>query len=972
METAQQATSGIQRLIDKYDELAKMGKVKNYNEAQTRNEFIEPLFELLGWDMRNFHNFNEVTTEEKVSKGRVDLAFRTHGIPVMFLEAKALRENLDEWKWAEQAINYAWNKGVTWAVLTDFEGIKVFNAEIPPTSLYNNLFFELKYHEYVSDIERLWLLSKESFLEKRLDAAAEKWGKKQRRTNVSDKLFADLLKWRQELGHSFEEHNEGLSQATVDEGVQRLLDRLLFIKVAEDREIEPPLLAPLVRTLAGHKSLYASLAESFRNFDAIYNSKLFAEHASEHWIIDDAPLVKVINGLYGTKDGYRYDFSALSADVLGGIYEQYLSHIHKRRSEEFEVVEGKQKEQGIYYTPTYVVDFIVKHTVGTALTKINPRNILNPKSVNDIKILDPACGSGSFLIRAYDEIAKYDKPKNQEIDLFANSTILTNNIYGVDLDNQAVEIAQLNLLLKSLTRRVKLPSLNHNIRHGNSLLSGTKEELLAKFGSRYDLKSPFHWHSEFKEVFDRKNPGFDVIIGNPPYIKEATNRLAFEDLHDSPYYQGKMDIWTMFASVAIDLLRDGGLLGFIAPANWITSSGASLFRKKVLSEGVLETYVDFGDFHVFKNAGIQTMILIFRKSKPPREYALDYRLLRDSSISVPEVNAGLSGEDEKVFEQYLAKLNPSALKGKTISFVNNNQSELLSHLEEKANYRFPEKCIGNGIDVLQDMVSKQHLSKLRGARVDVGEGIFVLNKEEVARLGLSDKERKILKPYFTSRLVNRFKAVNDSELSIIYADKSFRENIDEFPKLKAHIEKFAPVLTSAYAPFGLHRPREEALFNGEGIFVLRKTMQPAFSYVNFPCYVSRAFLIIKPDVSHPVDLKYLTGLLNSSLMHFWLSQTGKKQGSQLQIDKEPLTTLPIYTPPKEQQKEIIHFVSELIKLHGQLANVTPLTDGWRELRRLIEEYEGKINYLVYQLYELSPAQVQIIEATLPQAALRKA
>ena len=141
--TKEEAKQEIKKLVEKYQRLVAAGKVNSYNEAQTRNEFIEPLFECLGWDMRNFNTEGEVTTEENVSGGRVDLAFRLGNIPVMFLEAKAMKVDLDEWKWAEQAINYSWNKSVTWAVLTDFEGIKIFNAEVPPKNIARNLFIEI-------------------------------------------------------------------------------------------------------------------------------------------------------------------------------------------------------------------------------------------------------------------------------------------------------------------------------------------------------------------------------------------------------------------------------------------------------------------------------------------------------------------------------------------------------------------------------------------------------------------------------------------------------------------------------------------------------------------------------------------------------------------------------------------------------------------------------------------------------------
>ncbi|MDP4038820.1 MAG: type I restriction enzyme HsdR N-terminal domain-containing protein, partial [bacterium] len=166
------AKTNIAKLVKKYQQTLEANKIRGYNEAQTRNEFIEPLFEFLGWDMRNLNHSSEVITEENVSKGRVDLAFQLNSIPVMFLEAKSMKVDLDDWKWAQQAINYSWNKGVSWAVLTDFEGIKVFNAEVPPKDLYQNLFFELKWSEYTDKFDQLWMLSKTSFEENIIDEQA--------------------------------------------------------------------------------------------------------------------------------------------------------------------------------------------------------------------------------------------------------------------------------------------------------------------------------------------------------------------------------------------------------------------------------------------------------------------------------------------------------------------------------------------------------------------------------------------------------------------------------------------------------------------------------------------------------------------------------------------------------------------------------------------------------------------------------
>ena len=406
----EEAKQQIAKLVEKYQQLLDSGKVKEYNEAQTRNEFIEPLFEFLGWDMRNLQNLNEVTTEESISNGRVDLAFRLNDIPVMFLEAKAMKVDLDQWKWAQQAINYSWNKGSTWAILTDFEGIKVFNAEIPPKSLTQNLFFELKWNEYLDNFDQLWLLSKESFQERKLSELAEKWGKLTKRKQVGEQLFTDLMTWRVLLIKNFKKNNPEIDDNTIYEGVQKVLDRLIFIRTAEDRKIEQNILLSLVREWesSGKKhNIYKRLVDGFRWFDENYNSKLFSLHAVESWQADNNIFEEIIQGLYQTNDGYRYDFSAISTDILGGIYEQYLGYVQEGKEEK---KSSKRKSQGIYYTPKYIVDYLVENTLGEILKTTKAKDLEN------IKVLDPACGSGSFLISSFDKLVDSMSRKGNRVD----------------------------------------------------------------------------------------------------------------------------------------------------------------------------------------------------------------------------------------------------------------------------------------------------------------------------------------------------------------------------------------------------------------------------------------------------------------------------------------------------------------------------------------------------------------------------
>jgi len=591
----------IQKLVEKYQRVAEAGKINSYNEAQTRNEFIEPLFEFLGWDMRNLSFDNEVTTEENVSGGRVDLAFRFNNIPVFFLEAKAMKVDLDEWKWAEQAINYSWNKNVTWAILTDFESIKIFNAEIPPKSLSQNLFIEIDHKNFIDRFDQLWLLSKESFELKLLDKEAQRWGKLTQRKQVGEKLFEDLMAWRILLTKDFKKQNS-LTDEELNEGVQRILDRLIFIRTAEDRKIEPNILIGIPR--GGKANQYEQIIKVFRDFDDGYNSKLFAPHYCEQWKLSDKVIGEVIKGLYETKDGYRYDFSVISADVLGGIYEQYLSFVQVRKGED--KTRSKRKSQGIYYTPKYIVEFIVNETLGEVLKKTKP------KELSKIKILDPACGSGSLLNAAYDKILTTLTKQNPQTSLFAKFDILKENIFGVDLDVQAVEIAQLNLLLKVLVQKTKLPTLQHNLTSGNSLILSEPAELEKYFGADYRQEKPFDFKNEFKDVVERG--GFDVIIGNPPYGAELskTQQEYFNNIYDV----GSTDTAILFIKRSLELLKDGGKLGFIVPKALCFASNWRKIREYIWDN--TEIIIDCGK--AWKEVKLEQVVFIVRKGKKSTSY----------------------------------------------------------------------------------------------------------------------------------------------------------------------------------------------------------------------------------------------------------------------------------------------------------------------------------------------------------------
>ncbi len=895
-----EAKKGIENLVNKYNSILAQGKIKSYNEAQTRNEFIEPLFEYLGWDMRNLRNENEVLTEESTSKGRIDLAFRLNNIPVMFLEAKALKVDLDEWKWAEQAINYSWNKGVTWAVLTDFESIKVFNAEIPPKGISDNLFFEISCRDYLSKFDQLRLLSKEGFEQGLLSKEAEKWGKLAKRKQVGEKLFEDLTIWRSLLSKGFSKRNK-LTQDELDEGVQRVLDRLIFIRTAEDRDIEPNILLSLLRSWESSGSrnkLYRSLSGNFRQFDDGYNSKIFALHYSEEWGIDDDVIAEVIKGLYSTKDGYRYDFSAISADVLGGIYEQYLGNVLKQAKKSASVTEAhkKRKSQGIYYTPRYIVDFIVRQTLGEALKNTKP------KDISKIKVLDPACGSGSFLTAAYDEILNYYEKHSAKQTLFTKFDILKENIYGVDLDVQAVEITQLNLLLKTLSQRARLPTLQHNIRAGNSLVSMNKENLERYFGKDWLDQEPFNYHEGFSEVF-RQN-GFDAIIGNPPYVQlsmEGSIKKGLKEYLIDKYKSsmGRLNTFGFFIKLGIDLLREDGCLGFIIPNTVLTQDYYEELRNMILDSCVIKGIVSFEDLP-FKDAVVENIVLILRKTQSTTKR-------NSNKVQIYHIDGLRKFIKTKSITQKLFRESHK-------SGFNINLKEDTLNLKEKIEKA--TRPLGDFLDINQAIALKHERAKY-----------------------LSDKKvNSQYKPVLDGRFINRY--------SLKWNNTYLKYDINAI-----HSCKREDIFLS-----------EEKLFFRRVGDRLIATLDNSQFYALNTLVVMNLKNKSDYDLKYFLGL-FNSSLINLYYQKFLKStKTVFSEIQARQVAQLPIKTINFANQTQKSQHDLLcNLAQQMFDLNKELAEAKENTDKWNRLKQEIDKIDHKIDEAVYKLYGLTKEEVSIIE-----------
>ena len=634
------------------------------------------------------------------------------------------------------------------------------------------------------------------------------------------------------------------------------------------------------------------------------------------------------------------------------------------------------------------------------------------KELASIRVCDPAVGSGAFLVGMMNEIIRARTALTPYIRANENgNTKFKDNIqsdartayhfkrhaiehclYGVDIDSGAIEIAKLRLWLSLVVDEEErepiqpLPNLDYKMVCGNSLLSvkknlfngdalneledlkplyfnetssSKKQNYKAKMNEIIDKvtegQKTFDFKIYFSEVFHEKK-GFDVVIANPPYIKEYVNKSAFDGLRESPYYQGKMDIWYLFACNSIDILKQNqGIVAFIAQSNWVTSFGASKMRNKVIKDTQILNLIDFGDFKIF-SAGIQTMVMLFKRTSLLEKYTFDYRKLNGKSLEFKEMISVLKKGKTVTTEYINPEISRRELKNKKLTFNNPEVENFLNRLSSKANFQLTDIEVAQGIVCPQDYVNKASQKALRD-KYKIGDGVFVIDNKEKDQLLLTKKELAFVKPYYTSKELFRWYGNPKNKSWVIYTDSSFKniKKIREYPNIKKHLDQFKKIITSDNKPYGLHRARKESFFKDEKILSIRKCTAPTFTYVDFDSYVSAAFYVIKTNC---INQKYLTGILNSKLIALWLKNKGKMQGSNYQIDKEPLLSIPIIKAKGNEQKDIINLVDKIL-------SVTKSEDYLKNSskQKQVAEYEKQIDQLIYKLYQLTSDEVKIVEGS---------
>lgn len=926
----EKAKRNLSKLIEKFKKELESGCAQEYNEEATKISFIQPLLEdVLGWDVRNH---DEVSPEEKVSKGRVDYGLKVDGITRVFIEAKPIKADLD--RHIEQAVRYGYNKkSVPFVLLTDFEGIKLFDVTVKPDSrnLLKGLKIDLEWNQYLEQFDRLWLLSKDSVIKGELDKLL--LVKPKDRLPVDKAILDDLKLWRVSLTKDIFKNNPKLFHSDdrekdanfLKEITQRILDRIIFMRSCEDRGLTyrrplKEIFEERTETVGTNTMIF--LKEEFKHYNIIFDSDLFRPKEWETNLAVDFKVMRDI--IFETYNPYQFDVIPL--EVLGNIYEQYLGYTVRLTDHQvrYELKPEVRKAGGVYYTPEYIVDYIVKNTVGKLLQE------LSTKKIKKLRILDPACGSGSFLIRAYEEMLNYyrgqkkSKRKSKEkmgkleleyeeaeprLTIEEKSEILRKHIFGVDIDGQAVEVTKLSLMMKMLEGeyglipgRSIIPILDRNIQCGNSLISGEVLELKKYFGDKWYEVKPFNWEEEFEKIMVDEG-GFDVVIGNPPYVRsgilDKTQRKYFSKKFKSATKQ--YDIYVLFIERGINLLKHKGYFGFIVSNKFFMSDYGKGVRNRIVEEMRIEEVIDVSYLPVFKGISIYPVIFIQRKERfTPNKIKVSKQIISEDSI-----------------------------KDNNIPFETVDAKEVMSNVDKRFDF---------SIVVHHRKIIKK------------------IEKNKEILINLCKISRGFRPP--PSKLIIKQK---DKERAI----KSFEKFIVGKDLIGPYSINWSGNLVK-YIPNEIFESKPIEIFKGPKILIrdISLSFNAYLDYEGFLCLKTIYFLYDFVNINP----KYLISILNSNIMNYYFKMRFSIMhigGGYLRFRKQYLNRLPIRivdfnnpTDKKLHDKQVA-LVDIMLDLNKKIQKAKGREK--EQIQRQIDKTDREIDDLVYRLYGITEEERKIIE-----------
>jgi type I restriction-modification system DNA methylase subunit len=990
----------VRLLVDRFEKHRDDYTSGKYNETQLRREFLDPLFEALGWDVSNRNGYaeayKEVIHEDAVkingSTKAPDYSFRIGGTRKFFVEAKKPAVNVkDDAAPALQLRRYAWSAKLPLGIVSDFEEFAIYDTRVRPSKNDRATAARVALYSFKDYLTR-WdeiaaIFSKESILNGAFDRFADASSSKKGTTEVDEAFLKEIETWRASLARAIANRNPDLTQQELNFAVQRTIDRIVFLRICEDRGIEK---YGRLKDAVLEGPVYQNLVALFREADEKYDSGLFhfqkekedsepPDTLTPRIAIDDKPLKEIIVNLYYPES--PYEFSVVSADILGYVYEQFLGKVIRLTADHHAKIEDKpevKKAHGVYYTPTFIVDFIVRRTLGPLVDG------KTAKQVAKLKVVDPACGSGAFLIGAYqflldwyrewyvkDGAEKHANSKSPA--LYRNAVgewrlttaerkrILLDNIFGVDIDPQAVEVTKLSLLLKVLEgeshetlRQLKLfheralPYLGRNIKCGNSLIGPDfyAVEGASELSVEQKVKiNAFDWGLEFGSVAGAA--GFDAVIGNPPYVRmEEFKEVKSYLKRKYTSHEERADLYVYFVEKGHNLLKKNGRFGIIVSNKFLRAKYGKPLRDFIADNAIVDTVVDFAGLPVFKHATVRTIVLLTTKGTR-KKYSFEYV----APITVEkfgEVEHSLLSVEQAIDKSGVA-IDSDSLKNSVWSFAGADTEELMGKIGQNS-ILLQEYCAGK--------ICMGIKSGLTGA--------FVIDRGTHDKLVAQSKaSAEILKPFLNGRDIRRY-LIEPKDLYLVYTYHGI--DIKKYPAVEDHLRPFKDKLIKRATKqewYELQQPQKKFsdYLEGPKIVFPDIATEPRFAMDEKGYYGSNTMYFI------PVVDYYLLALLNSRLGAFYFKQVcagleGKSE-TYLRFFGQYLEGFPVH--------EIEHGESgDKDKLTGLAKRISALqkelsllrTDHEKDaIRRQIEAADKEINDTVYRLYKVSETEISLIEGS---------
>lgn len=970
--TKEESLQIIKDLVARFKQNEKSYTSVIYDESNTRTDFIDKFFEALNWDVRNDNGFaerfREVVREDKVViNGQTkapDYSFRLGGQKIFFVEAKKPSVNIkDDIAPAYQLRRYAYTAKLPLSILTDFEEFAVFDTKIKPNpndKASAARIQYMRYDQYEENFDYLWnTFSKEAVQTGSFDQYCE-FGKNKRGTSeIDNELLSTIEKWRLDLAKNIALRNPQLSLRNLNIAVQKIIDRIIFLRIAEDKDMED---LETLKNACNSSDAYNELKKVFENANVKYNSGLFA---SENWIneliIDNKVLKDIANELYYPSCPYAW--VALPVEVLGNIYEKFLgSEINFKNVKNGHTVTVEEKPEikkagGVFYTPTYIVKYIVEQTIGKKLADCTPEN------ASSITICDPACGSGSFLVGAFKYLLnwyldKYTKNKTEEnknlktgklisvkngieLSIQEKKKILTTHIYGVDIDAQAVEVTKLSLYLQMLEGEGKqenslfresdmhvLPYLGDNIKCGNSLIGSdfyaSQDLLLFEEEAMYKVNA-FDWEKEFSQIF--KNGGFDCVIGNPPYVS-APNMVSMmpeqrEAISKSPRFKTlfqKWDLYIPFIEMSLDFLKESGLYSAIIPYPFTNQTYGKLLREKIINEYNLLEIADLNGTKIFDHATVSNCIPVIEKAKPSGKCVITH--INDQKQIIPFI--------EQTYEK-LVQDEKSAIWNLTAEERNTNRH---ANMHVLGDYCYISKGMVLNSDenetkgkfVKADLISETQ-DEIHCKKYIEGKD---LERYEIKRIRYLE--------YYTKRVPSKLSRPTFEEL---YTNQKLLINSLGDLKVAIDTEK----------NFYCEQQVRMALLWKDLHYVENKSISSSIKKF------SKLTREEMEKLSETVDLKYLLAIMNSRYASILLTNL---RGGDYHIVPEHIRNIPIPSATQSQQQELANLAT--LMMDAVKRQQEAKSDQEKNICKMrIEAIDAQINAKVYNLYNLTKEEIAIVE-----------